>query len=444
MSASVQALATCKGDAPLPDAVADIAGARASWVPDPTDGALLFVLELGPTKSTKPPLVIFHGIGKGGIEDFYPAFAQLSRTRRVIALDLPGFGRSARHSENLDPERLVRSMDAVMRACAADRADVLGHSSGAPVALLFASRHPGRVRRLIMAAPMGILRPEVLLQAQLLEQLEPMYERRPAVAQALQSLGDMAVHFLRVLTPSSKAVADTGLIGRGSGVLLATSLLDYNFGQAIASVRNPTLVLLGKKDQVVPTRIVKLLDERLANARAEVVPFAAHVIMEDQPTQFVASVDHFLDRPWSPPTPVGESGARGTEARCHKQDHMVIRGSYERVVLDECHHAWLDHVSARQISVRRSEANFDAVRAEEGVVMEGSQVVFTAGALRGKVALDLEDSRVDIAGTEITGTEHAIHARGISKLMLSVTPVKSPKTNGILHRILQLKAGHSL
>lgn len=445
--ASIQALATCKGDAPIPEAAADIPGARASWVPDPADGALLFVLELGPKQSTRPPLAIFHGIGKGGMEDFFPAFAQLSRSRHVIALDLPGFGRSARHSDDLGPERLARSMDAVLRACDVDKVDLLGHSSGAPLALLFASEHEARVRRLILASPMGILRPEVLLQAQLLAQLETMYDKRPAVAQALQSLGDMAVHLLRVLTPSSKAVADSGLIGRSAGVLLATSLLDYNFGQAIESVKAPTLILLGKADKVVPTRIVRLLDERLQNARTEVVAFSEHVIMEDQPTQFVASVDNFLtrraiapDRSSSPES----SLAHGTEAVCYKRDHMVIRGSYDRVLLDECHHAWLDHVSAREIVVRRSEANFDAVQVAEGVIVDASEVVFTAGELRGKQALDLKDSRVDIAGTKIVGSESALYARGISKLMLSVTPLKSPKTNGILHRSLQLKAGDSL
>ena len=276
----------------------------ASWVPIPADGSLLFVLELGPKKSAQPPLAIFHGIGEGGMEDFYATFAQLSRSRRVIALDLPGFGRSGRHSDEVGPERLVRSMDAVLRACDIGKADVLGHSSGAPLALLFASEHPQRVRRLIMAAPVGILRPEVLLQGQLLEQLEPMYERRPVVAQALQSLGDAAVQLLRVLTPSSKAVAETGLIGRGTGVLVATSLLDYNFGQAIANVKAPTLLLLGKNDKVVPPRIVRLLDERIANAKTEFVAYAAHVIMEDQPTQFVASVDNFLTQPWSAPAPV--------------------------------------------------------------------------------------------------------------------------------------------
>ena len=123
---------------------------------------------------------------------------------------------------------------------------------------------------------------------------------------------------------------------------------------------------------------------------------------------------------------------------------MVIRGSYDRVVLDECHHAWLDHVSAREIIARRSEVNFDAVRVREGVVLEESSAMFTAGELRGAVALDLKESRVDIAGTQISGSEAAVLARTISRLVFSVAPVKSPKTNGILHRTFQLKAGASL
>ena len=107
----VQANARCKGDAPLPKALAAHPDARASWVPDPRDGSLLYVLTIG-RPGSKPPLLIAHGIGDNGMEDFFPALAGLGRSRQVIAIDFPGFGRSSYHDDELGPDRLVRAMEA--------------------------------------------------------------------------------------------------------------------------------------------------------------------------------------------------------------------------------------------------------------------------------------------------------------------------------------------
>jgi len=386
--------------------------------------------------------VIFHGIGETGVEDFFPVLAGLSHGRRVISFDLPGFGRSAYHSDDLGPDRMIAAMGAVIHACDLDRVDMLGHSSGALLALLFASQSPERIRRLILAAPVGILRPEVLLHAQISMQLEQIHEDTPRVANAVQSVGDFVVHILRLLTPSSEALADSGLIGRSPTVLLATALLDYNFGVAISRIHVPTLILEGAQDKVVPPRIGRLLEDRIDTARVEYVRDAGHVIMRDQSAPFVASVSRFLTGPASPREEHrAPPAARGTEVICHQQSHMVIRGAYDRVVLEDCHHAWLDHVTAGQVVMRDSEARLDDVHVEAGVQAERSLLMFTAGEVRGAVALDLSDSKVDAAGTSFEGREAAILARETSRVVLSVSPVESPLSRCIMHQSLELAPG---
>ncbi len=438
---SVQASSRCKGDAPLPRSLAALPGARASWVPDPADGALLYVLTVG-RASSAPPLVIFHGIGDNGVEDFFPALPVLGRARQVIALDLPGFGRSSYHSDDLGPDRLIRAMEAALRACDADAraVDVLGHSSGALLALLFAGKHSDWVRHVVMAAPIGILRPEVLLPAQLATQLTDMHDDHPVAARAFLTLADIAVQLTRALTPSSQALADSGLIGRRPGVLVATSLLDYNFGEPLAKVHTPTLVLVGKRDRVAPPRVARVLEGTLPEVRLEYVAGAGHVIMEDRPDQFAASVERFLRQPWIKPHPP-EHEAEGRIAVCRKQSNMVIRGRYEEVVLDDCHHAWLDRVSAGRVTVYRSEARLDQLEVREGFTAQDSRLIFTAGTLRGRTALALDNSQIDMAGTTLEGSEFAIVSRGKNRLALSVTTLRSPNTDRVVHRLFELHDG---
>lgn len=84
-----------------------------------------------------------------------PAFAE--RTR-VIALDLPGHGRSDKpESLNYSMDLFARSVDAVMRDAGVKRAVLVGHSMGTPVVRQFYRRHPEKTLALVFVD--GALRP---------------------------------------------------------------------------------------------------------------------------------------------------------------------------------------------------------------------------------------------------------------------------------------------
>ena len=76
----------------------------------------------------------------------------IAQHRRVIRMDLPGSGLSRSRSEtprSLDPH--VAAMKAVLDAAEAPQATVLAGSSGCAIAVELAARHPGHVRRLVLA-----------------------------------------------------------------------------------------------------------------------------------------------------------------------------------------------------------------------------------------------------------------------------------------------------
>ena len=139
-----------KTPAPVNPEVRDLPNVSASWFKPSGSAARLYLLEVGPHSTKHPPLVLFHGAGSGGNRVFYPVLAALSSKRHVIAVDLPGFGRSERRGDDFAPDQMVRQVASVVDALGVRRIDVLGHSSGGPLALLFAAQSPKLVRRLVL------------------------------------------------------------------------------------------------------------------------------------------------------------------------------------------------------------------------------------------------------------------------------------------------------
>jgi pimeloyl-ACP methyl ester carboxylesterase len=121
------------------------------------DGLLLHYLEEG----RGPVTALVHGLG-GFAESWRYNIPELARHGRVIALDLPGFGRSGKPRRAYTLEFLAQALDRMLHALGVERVHLVGHSLGGAVAARYALDHPGRVERLALlgaAVPGFDLRP---------------------------------------------------------------------------------------------------------------------------------------------------------------------------------------------------------------------------------------------------------------------------------------------
>lgn len=137
------------------------------------------------------PLLLLHG-GLGSISMFGPLLPALAESRRVIAVDLQGHGRTELGERPIRMPEIADDMAALLAALGVERVDVLGYSFGGGVAFRLALQHPERVRRAALVSA-GFARdgffPELLaMQAQvgaaMSEQMKetPMYKGYVAVA----------------------------------------------------------------------------------------------------------------------------------------------------------------------------------------------------------------------------------------------------------------------
>lgn len=98
------------------------------------------------------PLVLVHGALSGIGTSFGMILPLLARTRRVIAVELQGHGRTADIDRPLTVEGFAADVVELLDRLGVDRADVFGWSMGAAVALRLGTDHPGRVGRLVLAS----------------------------------------------------------------------------------------------------------------------------------------------------------------------------------------------------------------------------------------------------------------------------------------------------
>ncbi len=99
-----------------------------------------------------PAVLLLHGWTASADLNFFPVYARLADSYRVIALDLRGHGRGLRSAEPFRLEDCADDAAALLDQLGVEHVIVVGYSMGGPVGLLLARRHPGRVAALVMQA----------------------------------------------------------------------------------------------------------------------------------------------------------------------------------------------------------------------------------------------------------------------------------------------------
>ena len=98
------------------------------------------------------PVLLLHELG-GSSESWRSVLSSLAIDRRVLAVDFRCAGRSEKPTTAFSLTDVADDIDSLLRALdIADAVDVMGAALGSLVGALWAIRHPGRLRRLMMCA----------------------------------------------------------------------------------------------------------------------------------------------------------------------------------------------------------------------------------------------------------------------------------------------------
>jgi poly(3-hydroxyalkanoate) depolymerase len=243
-------------------------------------------------KGRGQPLLLLSGIG-ASIEMWRP-FESLICGSTTISLDLPGVGQSPRTGAPVRMRRLASIVAAALDELGFPRVDVLGYSFGGAVAQQLAHDSPGRVRRLVLAATMCGVGGRLARANTFLRMLTPAryYSRRYFQTVGPDLYGgrsrDVTVlneHFqLRTLNPPS-------WLGYSMQMY---SIWGWSSRAWLHTLRQPTLVISGDDDPLVPVENSFLLAARIPGAQLRIVRGGGHLFLIDQAEEPAAIVTRFL------------------------------------------------------------------------------------------------------------------------------------------------------
>lgn len=249
------------------------------------------------------PLVLLHGVGTQRVI-WRRVRPLLAARRRVVTLDLPGFGEAAPAGEGFElaavAERVGQELDA---AGVGSPFDLVGHSLGGAVALSLARSSPDLVRRLVLVAPAG-MRPWPRLPAAALGlAAEGFLTARRALGAPLaghplgrRALLIGAVHDGARLPPAeARAMLEASRgASRTRGALAEAATVDLRW--ALADLRPPLGLLWGECDRVVPPAAMRALLAARPGTPSVTIPLTGHVPMMEEPEAFTRGVEELLDR----------------------------------------------------------------------------------------------------------------------------------------------------
>jgi poly(3-hydroxyalkanoate) depolymerase len=244
-------------------------------------------------RGTGRPLLLLMGIG-GNLEMWAPFEAEL-RGVQSITVDAPGTGGSSGYRWPRRMSGLARTMEGLLDALGYDSVDVLGVSFGGVLAQQLAHQAPDRVRRLVLCATGPGLggvpgSPRVLWKmATPRRYTQPDYFRRIAgtiYGGAARRDPDATLH--GSLARFTHAPSLTGYLAQLYAITGWTSV------PWLHRIRQPTLVVAGDDDPIVPLVNGRILHRLIPDARLHVVRGGGHLFLLDDPAEIAALVMDFF------------------------------------------------------------------------------------------------------------------------------------------------------
>ncbi|MBL1109000.1 alpha/beta hydrolase [Streptomyces sp. 5-8] len=257
------------------------------------------------------PLAVLPG-GPMRASEYLGDLGGLTAHRRLALLDLRGTGDSATPA---DPatyrcDRMVEDVEAWRAHMGLEHMDLLAHSAGAALAMLYAARHPHRIRRLVLITPnpsaLGLrATPEERLAAARLRADEPWFAQAfPAFRAWLAGEADFDDVFLPFFygrwddTARSHAEAELEETNEEAGerYFAEGAFTPEETRAALCALTAPVLVYGGEADGNVHPALVRRTAEAFPRAEVAVQPGAAHYPWLDDPERFLSGTIAFLDR----------------------------------------------------------------------------------------------------------------------------------------------------
>jgi pyruvate dehydrogenase E2 component (dihydrolipoamide acetyltransferase) len=228
-------------------------------------GLRLRYLELG--EGDRIPVLLLHGFG-ADLNTWMFAQPALAESRRVIAVDLPGHGGSAKEVGAGDAGVLTDAVDRAADALSIERAHLVGHSMGGAIAASLALRRPERVATLTLIASAGL---GSEINTAFVNRFVRASRRRDAVEVLNFLVHDPALvsrTMVEDVLRYKRLDGVTTALTKIAGAWFADGHQSLDLTAQIAGLKLPVQIIWGREDRIIP----------VAHAEALVSSLPVHIL----------------------------------------------------------------------------------------------------------------------------------------------------------------------
>jgi pimeloyl-ACP methyl ester carboxylesterase len=241
------------------------------------DGARIYYEVTG--NESKPALLFLHG-GFGNIEDFNALIPKLNKEFKIIGIDSRGQGKSTLGSRTLTYAQMQRDVERVLEHLNIDTLSIIGFSDGGVIAYRLASFTSLNVEKLVtIGAKWHQKNTEPLKEMYLKITGKSWREKFPDTYDAYQRLNS---------EPDFDVLAQSVV-----KLWLDSSSFGYP-NEAVENISCPLLIVRGDDDHLLSREAVVELSGLVKRSTLLNIPFAGHVVFEDQKEIFAAILNQFL------------------------------------------------------------------------------------------------------------------------------------------------------
>ncbi len=231
-----------------------------------------------------------------------PTIAALRDRHRVIAIDLPGHGKSAkpRHFP-YHPETFARVVYRLLDHLRIGRVTLVGNSNGGATALALTLRHPERVRRLVLVDSAGAgghtdFQQGIVhstFRVRNLKTLVPWFLRLTVRVLMFAERNPYTDEYVEdfVRQRDAREFEDWA----AAQVRVVHAVMAWDVSSRLGQVRTPTLVVHGEGDRAVARAASERLARGIPGARLVVLKGVGHMPEVEAPAAFNRAVAAFLD-----------------------------------------------------------------------------------------------------------------------------------------------------
>lgn len=236
-------------------------------------------------------VLLLHGLG-GYASKWHGVIDILSRSYRVIAPDMIGYGLSDKPVADYTPDFFVEFVDMFIRATDIARPHIVGASLGGQVAAMFAAEHRRSVSKLVLVSPAGVMRRSTpALDAYI---MAAMYPRPRSVAHALMLMEGSGRQ------PDQRLVSSfiDNMRRPNAKMAFMSSLLCFknsaNVTAYLKKINVPTMLVWGHDDPIIPISYASKFAGSIPNCRFERLEDCGHTPYVQIPERFAGLVMDFL------------------------------------------------------------------------------------------------------------------------------------------------------